>query len=183
MFVQENCSYEFIWRSDKLLSLKMFHCKWSTYLCIHAKKFCELEIHDYYYTTWGYHSNKLPSINAMHDCKLQWVSNYLFQCIMAILWIVIIFWCIHAKCGKLYEGNSSTIDYLCMFLWTVASNVSLDIYHLIPCRTIRDAGDRRGSQYYKVGIKSDTYSWIFSGHYTSSKRNMEYTVIFKRTAI
>lgn len=177
MFVQENCSYEFIWRSDKLLSLKMFHCKWSTYLCIRVKKFCELKIHGYYYTTWGYHINKLTSINTMHDCKLQWVSNHLFQCIMSILWIVITFWCKHAKCGILYEGNSSTTICACIFWkWHQMSALIYIIWYHVELYVMQEKSILQ--RWYKKW-----YSWIFSGHYTNSKRNMEYTVIFKRTAI
>jgi hypothetical protein len=45
---------------------------------------------------------------------------------------------------------------ICACICGKCHQMSALTYHLIPCRTIRDAGDCRGSQSYKVGIKSDT---------------------------
>jgi hypothetical protein len=69
------------------------------------------------YAVLGCHSNELFSVTAVHKRELRYerVRSLLFQCIVSILWVFIMFWCGYVAYGMVwYVKRRSTINYLCV---------------------------------------------------------------------
>jgi hypothetical protein len=80
----------------------MFWCRLSVHLNIFLyiyiyNKFCKREIYHCHYVISVYHSNELSSVCSFQERNLcivrhQWDSSLLFQCIVCVLWVLIIFY-------------------------------------------------------------------------------------------
>jgi hypothetical protein len=102
-----------------------------SYLPIH-KSFVSVRWELWNYAISGSLSNELSSINTLHEKRLysrsQKVSS--LQCIMCVLWVLIIFWCGYVKCSILYKINDLGLIICACYSWEMALT-SAWMYHLI----------------------------------------------------
>jgi hypothetical protein len=93
-------------------------------------KFFKPEIYHCHYSTSGNHNNELLSVNTLHERKLcsksRMSKQVLFECIVSIMWVLIIIWCVYVKCSILSKGDSLKLTLCVCYSWEVALKVDLE---------------------------------------------------------
>jgi hypothetical protein len=67
-------------------------------------------------------------------------SSLSFQCIVSIIWILIMCWCRYVKCSIVYKERCLQLTICAYYTWEMALNISLDLWFGIWEETREDNG-------------------------------------------
>jgi hypothetical protein len=128
---------------------------------------------------WNYAISGYNCMQGSYVVGHERANSLLFQSIVSILWVLIVFSCGYLKCSILYKGNGLQLTVCACYLWEMTLNVGLDALfdNIYDWKAIREKKGEVNST-KACTVNDDTSRWILNRRYSSFLwRNVALTVL------